>query len=114
MRSIEASRACGHDGSMEHINWDDETPPELSEAELEAEYMEQIELAAASAPPNVFDSPVHTPLSLTPQRWAEFRDFLRELPADDLRKVGNLARTEYIIRKPAGVSSPSSLARRAS
>ncbi len=62
------------DGCPEYLDrppcWDDENPPELTEAELDAEYAERIDASADAAPPNVFyecaEHIVTAPLALSP------------------------------------------------
>lgn len=95
------------------LGWDDEHP-ELSDEELEAEYMEKLESAAADAPPLVFHecdgSP--EPLALSKARRAEFRDFLKVLGLRDLRGVSDMASRELAMRKPAGSATQSVETRR--
>ena len=87
------------------IEWDDDFEPELSDAELEAEYVERLDLAAghefSNIPPNVFHelpaAPVAHPMSYT--GWeAEFRAFLKELSAEDVREARRLADAELYNR----------------
>lgn len=96
------------------LGWDDETPPELSEAELEAEYMEKLESAAVDAPPLVFHECAGSlePLTLSKARRAEFRDFLKVLGLHDLRGVADMASQELAMRKPAGSATQSVETRR--
>lgn len=105
------------DGCPEYLDrplgWDDENPPELTDAELEAEYLERIEELAADAPTNVFHecaAPVAVP-TLSEGQWTELEAFMEALTPDDLyhlmetatNMVEGLYRRSPSPRKPATI-----------